>query len=75
MTTEAILGLPPPEELPGRHIKLPYFFAADSACALSENVMKPHPGDHVRGSYARIFNYRLSRARRVAENAFGIIHV
>jgi hypothetical protein len=73
MMTEDTLGLPPPEELPGRQMKLPYFFAADSAFALSENVMNPYPGDHVSESSTRIFNYRLSRAHRVVENVFGIV--
>lgn len=67
------LGLPTPTELPGQQLKIPYFFVADSAFALGENIMKPYSGDHPRGSQKRIFNYRLSRARRVVENAFGII--
>lgn len=67
------LGLPAPVELPNRRLKVPYFFAADSAFALGKNIMKPYTGDHSRGSSKRIFNYRLSRARRVVENAFGII--
>lgn len=73
MMTENTLGLPPPKELPGRQMMVPYFIAADSAFALSENVMKPYSGDHAAGSSRRIYNYRLSRARRVVENAFGII--
>ncbi|XP_068083502.1 uncharacterized protein [Anabrus simplex] len=72
MLTENTLGLPLPEELPGRQMKLPYFFVGDSAFALSENVMKPYPGDHAPETSKRIFNYRLSRARRVVENTFGI---
>lgn len=35
--------------------------------------MKPYLGVHPKGSKERIFNYRLSRARRTVENAFGII--
>nr|CAI5846697.1 unnamed protein product [Callosobruchus analis] len=35
--------------------------------------MKPYSGVLSRGSIERIFNYRLSRARRVVENVFGII--
>ena len=73
MLSEQLLGLPLPEELPGREMKLPYFFVGDSAFALSENVMKPYPGNHDTGTSKRIFNYRLSRCRRVVENAFGIL--
>lgn len=67
------LKLPPPKKLSGRHMEIPFFFAADSAFALAEHVMKPYAGEHVKGSPKRIFNYRLSRGRRVVENAFGII--
>lgn len=68
------LQLPAPIHLNGRTKKLPYFILADSAFAMSESVMKPYPGqNHPKGSKERIFNYRLSRARRVVENVFGIM--
>lgn len=72
MLTENTLGLPVAEELPGRSMQIPYFFAGDSAFALSEHLMKPYAGDFPNGTPQRIFNYRLSRARRIVENAFGI---
>uniref|UniRef100_A0A6P7GJU7 Protein ALP1-like n=1 Tax=Diabrotica virgifera virgifera TaxID=50390 RepID=A0A6P7GJU7_DIAVI len=72
MLTSKTLGIPVPEELPGRSMQVPYFFVGDSAFALDENLMKPYHGDFAKGTPERIFNYRLSRARRIVENAFGI---
>nr|CAI5823708.1 unnamed protein product [Callosobruchus analis] len=44
---------------------------ADDAFSLSQYLMKPYPGTHKKGSKER--HYRLSRARRVVENVFGIM--
>lgn len=68
------LNLPSPKKLPGQQEKSPYVFVCDDAAfPLKENLMKPFLGTHLRGSPKRAFNYRLSRARRVVENTFGIM--
>lgn len=66
------LNLPSPSPLPGTNEIVPYVFLGDSAFALNKNLMKPFPFKNINRSQ-RIFNYRLSRARRVVENAFGIL--
>lgn len=67
------LKLPPPKNLPGRDKNVPYVFVADEAFQLSCNIMKPYGGSQEKGSIKRSFNYRLSRSRRIVENAFGIV--
>ena len=68
------IGLPPPEPLPGDPSErpTPYFLIGDDAFALSSFMMKPYSKPHMLIE-ERVFNYRLSRARRVVENAFGIM--
>lgn len=66
------LRLPASEALQGRNKVVPYVFVGDSAFPLQNHIMKPYPGEYPKGSPRRIFNYRLSRARRIVENVFGI---
>ena len=66
------LEVPEPANLPGYPGKLPFYFVADDAFEMTENVMKPYPTTQLTFTQ-RIFNYRLSRARRIVENAFGIL--
>lgn len=73
MLSECKLNLPINEKLPGRTTAVPYIFLGDDAFPLSSNLLKPYPGTQEKGSQERIFNYRLSRARRVSENVFGIL--
>ena len=51
---------------------LPFVFLGDDAFPLGEHCMKPY-GQVNLTPRKRIFNYRLSRMRKVAENAFGIL--
>lgn len=66
------LNLPPPSALPGTDTVVPYVFLGDNAFALNKNFMKPFPFKNINYEQ-RVYNYRLSRARRVVENAFGIL--
>nr|CAI5845425.1 unnamed protein product [Callosobruchus analis] len=52
---------------------LPYVFLADDTFELTTRILKPYPGVHKKGSVSRIFNNRLSRARIIVENVFGIM--
>ena len=68
------IRFPPAEPLPNDDhvIHVPYFFIGDDAFALRTWMMKPF-GHRNMAIDERIFNYRLSRARRIVENAFGIL--
>lgn len=64
--------LPRPTELPGSGVVCSYHMVADEAFPLKHEIMKHYPFRR-RSRDQLIFNYRLSRSRRVVENAFGIL--
>lgn len=67
------LNIPESVPLSPERPPIPYYFVADEAFPLSPNIMKVYSGFHNKGTKERTFNYRLCRARRVVENAFGIL--
>ena len=68
------LNVPNPKVLPGApHLgAVPYVIVADEAFPPKAYIMRPYPGRHL-SEERKVFNYRLSRARRIVENAFGIL--
>lgn len=66
------LGIPDAEPFEGIQAPLPYFLVGDDIFGLKTWMQRPFPGRNILENQ-RIFNYRLSRARRVIENTFGIL--
>jgi hypothetical protein len=66
------LNIPDCEYISNSSLKLPYVFVGDEAFTLRQNFLKPYSQSQLTRE-RRIFNYRLSRARRIIENVFGIM--
>lgn len=67
------LKIPGPRPLPlDNELVLPFYIVGDDAFPLRTDLMKPFSKRNLTDE-ERVANYRLSRARRVSENAFGIM--
>ena len=70
---EDSINFPKPEHFGGCCVSLlPYFLVGDEAFSLKPWLERPYPGKSLT-ECKRIFFYRLSRARRVIKNTFGIL--
>lgn len=67
------LNVPPKEALPGTTNDVPYDIVGDEAFPLKTYLLRPYPGKQLDCIEKRVYNYRLCRARRVVENAFGLL--
>lgn len=73
MFNNQTLNIPLPRTLyPDKCTTFPYVFVADEAYGLHKHMMKPFAKVSLT-KQRRIYNYRLSRARRIVECAFGMM--
>ncbi|KAK3917803.1 Protein ALP1-like, partial [Frankliniella fusca] len=70
---DGTLPLPQPRQLPGGWVVTPPTIVGDGAFPLGPNLMTPFRQPQIVSDAERIYNYRLSKARRTIENAFGIL--
>ncbi|CAM4623415.1 unnamed protein product [Leuciscus chuanchicus] len=72
---DGTLNVPPPSELPCAPElgKVNHVIVADEAFPLKPYLLRPYPGRRL-PTDKRIFNYRLSQARHISENVFGILN-
>jgi len=61
--------LPEDKPLPGDDVPVPYFIIGNNAFGINKTLINPFSIRNI-DCHERIFNYSLSRARRVVENAF-----
>ena len=65
------LNVPEGSKISGMDVELTYFLVGDEIFHLKNWLMRPYPG--TLDETHRIYNYRVSRARRTIENVFGIL--
>ncbi|KAJ8959283.1 hypothetical protein NQ314_006290 [Rhamnusium bicolor] len=70
---QGTLNIPTPRPLGEQsQVNVPFVFIGDEGFGLHNNLLRPFGGTHL-DQTKRIFNYRLTRARRYVECGFGIL--
>lgn len=68
------MNVPAPKALPGQNEPTPHVIIGDEAFGLKPYLMRPFPYRQSKTDVRKLhYNMRLCRARRVVENAFGIL--
>jgi len=68
-----IFKIPEDSALPGTDIIVPHVVHGDQAFRLHKHILRPFSQKSARGDNSKtVFNYRLSRARRVTEKCFWV---
>ncbi|CAH2013981.1 unnamed protein product [Acanthoscelides obtectus] len=67
------LNIPQPDDICDNFQNVPYVFVADDAFPLRTDILKPFRQGLLDSADKEVFNYRLSRARHIVENVFGIL--
>ncbi|XP_045121644.1 uncharacterized protein LOC123510495 [Portunus trituberculatus] len=67
------LHISQPDDVSDNLKNVPYVFFADDAFPLRTNILKPFRQGLLDSAKKEVFNCRLSRARHIVENVFGIL--
>ena len=67
------LNISPCIKISGSDYGFSYFFVGDEIFPLQDWLMRQYAGNSLINELRKLFNYRLSRARRLIENTFEIL--
>lgn len=72
MTVNALHLLIPRRLSEHSNTHVPFVIIGDKGFRLNDNLLRPYRRTHM-DKYERIFNYRLTRAKKHVERSFGIL--